>query len=395
MLASIRHLRMFVILGQTNSVTRAAELTHVSQPAVTQAMAKLSRDSGHPLFKRGPQGLFLTEAGERLHYRATRALRMLDQATTDMDRGIRIQMTWHQLQALIAVTETENFTLAALRLSLAQPTVHRATTTLEKAAGLEFFQRTAHGLISTRGGLQLAQAARLALAEMDQAEADLATLDGREVGRIVIGALPLSRSGWLPKAILSFRKTRPRFPFQVIDGRYDELLLELRRGEIDMMLGALRLPSPIEDIHQERLFNDEVVIVARRDHPLFSKDGLSSGDLLSYPWVMPRRSTPMRGVLDAYFADRAPSDVAETSSVIMMREMLRESDYLGGLSRMQAEVESATLAILPVTVPNAMRPIGITTRADWEPTKSQRDFLNLLRQTAEEASLPETDRHGL
>lgn len=395
MLASIRHLRMFVILGQTNSVTRAAELTHVSQPAVTQAMAKLARDSGHTLFKRGAQGLFLTEAGERLHYRASRALRMLDQATADMDRSIRIQVTWHQLQALIAVTETENFTLAALRLSLAQPTVHRATTTLEKAAGLEFFQRTAHGLISTRGGLQLAQAARLALAEMDQAEADLATLDGREVGRIVIGALPLSRSGWLPKAILSFRKTRPRFPFQVIDGRYDELLLELRRGEIDMMLGALRLPSPIEDIHQERLFNDEVVIVARRDHPLLSKAKLGSEDLLSYPWVMPRRSTPMRGVLDAYFADRAPSDIAETSSVIMMREMLRESDYLGGLSRMQAEVESATLAILPLTVPNAMRPIGITTRADWEPTRAQRDFLNLLRQTAQEASVPGAERQGL
>lgn len=395
MLASIRHLRMFVILGQTNSVTRAAELTHVSQPAVTQAMAKLARDSGHVLFKRGPQGLFLTEAGERLHYRASRALRMLDHATADMDRAIRVQATWHQLQALIAVTETENFTLAALRLRLAQPTVHRATTTLENAAGVVFFQRTAHGLISTRAGLQLAQAARLALSEMDQAEAELATLNGREVGRIVIGALPLSRSGWLPKAILSFRKTRPRFPFQVIDGRYDELLLELRRGEIDMMLGALRLPSPIEDIHQERLFNDEVVIVARRNHPLLGKVKPGYEDLLSYPWVMPRRSTPMRGVLDAYFADRAPSDVAETSSVIMMREMLRESDYLGGLSRMQAVVESAVLAILPLTVPNAMRPIGITTRADWEPTLAQRDFLNLLRQTAEEALRAGVDRPGL
>ncbi|MDQ7777050.1 LysR family transcriptional regulator [Paracoccus aminovorans] len=382
MAASIRHLRMFLVLGRTNSVTRAAESNHVSQPAVTQAMAKLARDSGHALFQRSPQGLFLTEAGEILHHRADRALRMLDRAMADMDRAIRIQATWQQLVALIAVAETENFTLAARRLGLAQPTVHRSTTMLENAAGTVFFQRTAHGLIATRAALQLAQAARLALAELEQAESDLAALDGREVGRIVIGALPLSRSGWLPRAILAFRKARPSFPFQVIDGRYDELLLGLRRGEIDMMLGALRLPSPIEDIEQRRLFDDEVVVVARRDHPLIWKADPGIQDLAAYPWVMPRRSTPLRRILDTYFAARAPVDIVETSSVIMMREILRESDHLGGVSRMQAEVESEVLSILPVRLPNAMRPIGITTRAGWEPTRTQRDFMDQLCRTA-------------
>lgn len=384
--ASIRHLRMFLVLGRSNSVTRAAEVNHVSQPAVTQAMAKLARESGHVLFQRRPQGLFLTEAGELLLYRASRAVRMLDAAMSDMNRAIRVQATWQQLTALIAVTETENFTLAAHRLGLAQPTVHRSTTMLEEAAGTVFFQRTAHGLISTRAALQLAQSARLALAELDQADTDLAALHGREVGRIVIGALPLSRSGWLPQAILAFRQMRPLFPFQVVDGRYDELLLGLRRGEIDIMVGALRLPSPVGDIDQERLFDDEVVVVARRKHPLLTHPKPNLDDLVAYPWVMPRRTTPLRNVLDAYFADRAPVDVVETSSVIMMREILRESDHLGGLSRMQAEVETEVLSIVPMALPNAMRPIGITTRADWEPTRAQKEFLDLLRRTAAQLS---------
>lgn len=88
--------------------------------------------------------------------------------------------------------------------------------------------------------------------------------------RIVIGALPLSRSGWLPRAVLALRHWRPLFPFQALDGRYNELLLGLRRSEIDMMLGALRLPSPVNDIHQGRLFDYEVVVVARRGHPLLA-----------------------------------------------------------------------------------------------------------------------------
>lgn len=382
MQASLRHLRMFLALGRTNSVTRTAELCHVSQPAVTQAIGKLSTETGQLLFQRSPQGLFLTEAGEVLHHRASRALKRLDAAMAEMSREIRIQATWPQLTALIAVTEVENFTLAARKLGLSQPTVHRATTMLEHAAGTIFFQRTAHGLITTRAGEQLAQAARLALAELDQAESDLAILAGREVGRIVIGALPLSRSGWLPSAILSFCKQRPGFAFEVIDGRYDELLLGLRRGEIDMVLGALRLPSPIEDITQERLFDDEVVAVARAGHPLTLRTSVDPAETFRYPWVMPRRTTPIRGILDAFLAEAPRLDVVETSSVIVLREMLRASDYLGGLSRMQAEVEAGVLSILPITLPNALRPIGITTRAGWEPTRAQRDFLNMLRRTS-------------
>lgn len=382
MLPSIRHLRMFQALAQTNSVTRAAEICHVSQPAVTQAMAKLANEVGQTLFNRSPQGLFLTEAGELLRYRANRSMARLDVAMADMDRAIRVQATWAQLTVLIAVTEQENFTLAARYLGLAQPTVHRSTTMLEQSAGTSFFQRTSHGLITTRPGQLLAQAARLALAELDQASSDLAALDGREVGRIVIGALPLSRSGWLPSSIVAFRQRRPSFPFEVIDGRYDELLLGLRRGEIDMMLGALRLPSPIEDIAQEQLFGDDVVVVARHGHPLLNARAIGPDDLIAYPWVMPRKTTPLRANLDAFLDGHRPSNVIETSSVITMREILRSSDHIGGLSRIQAQVESPSLAILPIDLPNSTRIIGITTRTGWEPTRAQQDFLTVLRNIA-------------
>lgn len=378
---SIRHLRMFQALARTHSVTQTAEACLVSQPAVTQATRKLEADAGLALFSRSSRGIFLTPAGEVFARRVDRALRFLDEAMGDMARPIRHQATRAQLTALIAVSELGNFTLAARKLGLAQPTVHRSTTTLEQAAGVQFFGRTAHGLIATRAAQALAQAARLAFAELDQAASELAALTGREVGRIVIGALPLSRSGFLPAALLRFRERRPSFPFEVIDGRYDELLGGLRRGEIDMMVGALRFPSPIPDIRQERLFGDSVVIVARHGHPALSRPGLAAAVLADYPWVMPRRQTPIRATLDGFLAGHRPRNVIETSSVIMMREILRGSDHLGGLSRMQAETESEAqaLAILPVEVPDSMRPIGITTRTGWEPTGAQREFLDILR----------------
>lgn len=381
---SIRHMRMFQALAETHSVTRTAELCHVSQPAVTQAMNKLEAEAGQPLFQRGAQGIFPTVAGDLMQRRVRRALSFLDGAMADMARPIRHQATRPQLHALIAVTEAENFTLAARNLGLAQPTVHRSTSMLEQAAGMQFFERTAHGLIATRAARQLAQAARLAFAEMAQAEADLAAHAGREVGRIVIGALPLSRSNILPEAILRFRATRPNIRIEVIDGRYDELLAGLRRGEIDLMTGALRIPSPIDDISQERLFDDFVVIVAGSDHPLLRQDSVGPGDLIRYPWVIARDGTPIRAALEASLPPETISGAIVTSSVILLRELLRSSEYLGALSAVQAhaEGEQRTLKVLPVELADTSRPIGITTRAGWLPTTAQQDFLDLLRDEA-------------
>lgn len=389
---SIRHMRMFQTLADTHSVTRTAEICHVSQPAVTQAMNKLERDAGQPLFQRSPQGIFPNEAGEAMARRTRRALSFLDAAMADMARAIRFQATRPQLQALIAVTETENFTLAARQLGLAQPTVHRSASMLEQAAGVQFFERTAHGLIATRAARHLAQAARLAFAEMEQADADLAALTGREVGRIVIGALPLSRSTLLPGAMLAFRKLHPGIPFEVIDGRYDELLTGLRRGEIDIMIGALRIPSPIEDIQQERLFNDSVVVVAGRGHPVLARGKVAAADLAAYPWVVARPDTPIRTALEALLPEDSIRGAIVTSSVILLREILGNSDYLGALSRVQAqtEAEAARLGVVPLDLPQPTRPIGITTRTGWEPTDAQRAFLDLLRQGAAGMDAPAT-----
>ncbi|MBA4492660.1 LysR family transcriptional regulator [Paracoccus sp. S1E-3] len=381
---SIRHLRMFQTLAETHSVTRTAELCEVSQPAVTQAIGKLERDGGQALFRRSPQGIFLTPAGEVMARRAARALAFLDTAMGDMPRNIRLHATRAQLAALIAVTEQENFTLAARQLGLAQPTVHRSASMLEQSAGMQFFERTAHGLIATRAARQLSQAARLAFAELKQAETDLAALSGREVGRITLGAGALSRAGLLPAAMLRFRTLRPNFPFEIIEGRDEELLAGLRRGEIDMVLGALHSPLGIRDLAQLGLFDDSIAIVARQHHPLARQVRVTREDLGRFPWVIAQQGVPIRTMLEGLLPPETLRGAIVASSVILLREILRGSDHLGALSRNQALTlgEGQALTVLPVDLPPAPWPIGLTTRAGWEPTAAQREFIDLLREEA-------------
>ena len=386
MKSNLRHLRIFIAVCETGSISGAAALCNVSQPAVTQVIGKLERVAGQPLFLRRPRGMFMTAAGQALAGRVARAFAYLDRALGDLNPRLRLTATAAQLQALIAMREAENFTLAARRLGLAQPTVHRAVTQLAQEAGRPLFERTSYGMIATRPAHALAQAARLAFAELEQAEADLADMLGREVGRIVVGAMPLSRSHILPRTIARFRARRPTLPVKALDGPYEDLMAGLRRGEVDFLVGALRDPAPIGDIEQERLFDDVLVMVARPDHPLAREDALALDDLARFPFVVSTEGTPTRRAFDRLFerAGCRPQSLIETGSMILMRELLRISDHIGCISRLQVEAELAlgAMIVLPFAMEDTARPIGLTLRSGWVPTAAQREFLDALRSVA-------------
>lgn len=390
---NLRHFRVFLAVADLRTPTAAAEKCLVSQPAVTQALAKLEHEAGGKLFKRTRQGFFLSERGEALEARLRRAMDRLDACLSEMSPRLAVTASHAQLQSLIAMTEAQSFMLAARRLGLAQPTVHRAITLLEQDASQSLFERTSFGLVATRTCRKIARAARIAFSEFDQADADLADFDGREVGNIRIGALPLSRAGLLPEAIAKFRKIQPKRAITVIDGTYKEMLTGLRNGDIDFIIGALREPFPVEDVIQEPLFEDYLVVLARLGHVLEKKTNLTLETLVQHPWVVPRPGTPTRDQFDQLFDSQhmtMPESVVECGSILLIRELLTKSDLLGCISEQQAkrEVESGALVQLQTGIDWPGREIGLTYRNDWMPTKAQGMLLDIVRQVAKSIVRP-------
>lgn len=80
----IRQIRAFLAIADTGTVTRAAELLHVVQPAVSRQIKLLEDEIAAPLFVRTRHGMQLTEAGQVLSERARRALRELDMARMEI-----------------------------------------------------------------------------------------------------------------------------------------------------------------------------------------------------------------------------------------------------------------------------------------------------------------------
>lgn len=384
---NIRHLRVFLSVTRHASVSRAADECHLSQPAVTQAIAKLERALPLPLFDHRAQGLFPTTAGEALARRVNRALGRIDTAAAPISPRLATTVTAAQLEALIAVRELENFTLAARHLGLAQPTVHRAVAQIESETPRPLFERGSTGLRATHACRTFADAARLAFAELDQAVMELAEMAGTETGEIVVGAMPLSRSYLLSDAIISFRTQHPRILLRVEEGPYPDLLSGLRRGEIDFLIGALRDPRPVSDIAQTPLFSDDLIPVVGPDHPLAAIKTTTPEALDGFPWVLPRRGSPARQIFDQVLANRLqPDSLVETSSMILMRQLLLKSDHIGFISRLQVTAEIELGLLIPLSLPlgTTERPIGLTTREGWLPTTTQKNLIDAVYRAAEQ-----------
>ena len=73
----LKALRCLAAVAQYGSTTRAADVVHLSQPAVTRSILDLERHIGHPLFDRGARGMAPTPLGTRVAARAARVQHLL------------------------------------------------------------------------------------------------------------------------------------------------------------------------------------------------------------------------------------------------------------------------------------------------------------------------------
>jgi DNA-binding transcriptional LysR family regulator len=74
--------RSFVAVYRVGTVSGAAEVLHLTQPAVSQHVAALESTLGTPLFQRMPRRMLPTEAGKRLYTRVVAAIETLEAIPT-------------------------------------------------------------------------------------------------------------------------------------------------------------------------------------------------------------------------------------------------------------------------------------------------------------------------
>jgi len=390
---NFRHLRAFREVARHKSIRKASGVVYLSQPAITQAIAKLEASLHTLLFDRRSEGMFVTESGALYLSRVERALGYIENGIREACRvgqkkgdrrssNLDHLVTGVQLRAAAALSEAENFSLAARNSGITQPSLHRAARELERLSGMTLFSASNRGIELSPAARIIARNAMLAFSELEQGRVEIEEWKGASAGLIKVGSMPLARTSILPAAILATMKSRPETRFSVVDGPYDDLLHGLRHGSLDILIGALRDPLPVADVIQKTLFSDLLVVAARKSHPLVGKTDIKPADLASFPWVLPREGTPTRDHFRNMFGeDEGSLNIIEASSLVLVRGLILGSDVLTMISAHQIghEQQAGLMVPLDIDTSGTARPIGLTLRRDWQPTATQQKFLDELR----------------
>ena len=376
----LRHLRAFIAVADQGSANRAGATLFRAQSAVSRSIHKLEQELGVALFERRARGMLLTEYGRALLVRARRVHVEMQRARSEVsalvDKGsVRnaalFGMLTHErrVRIFIALCEQHHMPSVAESIGITQPAVSMAIRQMEDSIGVPLFERTARGMIPTRAGAALALRLKRALAEVRHAVADIAALQGITQGTVTVGALPLGRTRLLPESIAGLIDKHPGLRVATVEGSFETMAASLRAGDLDFILGALRAAEYASDLQGEALAEDELGIVARREHPWTARKRIPPDDLAKARWVLPRVHTPNRTLFERALEQRGlppPDVVVETSDLAVLRGVLLNTDLLTAISPRQLSYELAAglLNVLPLPLRDTRRVIGITRRTD-------------------------------
>ena len=186
--------------------------------------------------------------------------------------------TLQQLRYLVALADTLNFSRAAERLNVTQPTLSAQIRELEIRLGAPLFERNRARVLPTAAGIEIARRARGVLREIDGIR-DIAR-DGGKAGLggvLRLGVVHTVGAYLLSVAMPTLRKEFPDLRIYVREDRPERLLIQLADGIHDVL--ALPEEPGRADFETARLLREALLVVLPADHRLAERAVIDPSDL--------------------------------------------------------------------------------------------------------------------
>ncbi|MDR8104988.1 LysR family transcriptional regulator [Burkholderia cenocepacia] len=268
-----------------------------------------------------------------------------------MDWTYRLRL--RHLQLLLSLSNTGNLSQSAASLNTTQPALSKWLKELENDVGLPLFERHARGLRPTSHGEALIEHARRIGAHLDAARDDMQALREGGSGLVSIGTSGVAAADTVPLAVSRLLERMPRAHVRLVESTMNQLMPQLARGELDIVVGRSGQQYDDSLLQCETLYTEPINFVARPHHPLSTHGVLQWDDVLAYSWIIWPQGTPVHNALETALAaaGRAlPNHCVESNSSVLNLTLLNNTDLLGIASHrpaMRFEQMNA-LRILPM-----------------------------------------------
>lgn len=259
-------------------------------------------------------------------------------------------MSLQSLSVFIAVAEEENFTSAARRLNLTQPTVSFHMDNLEKNLGCLLFNRTSKGVTLTPYGKRLYESASIVDKTLKTTYSEIRRMAEGNAGHIYIGASTIPGEYILPGLISSFLSQKNAMRFTLTTNNSKHILDSFLAGKFAIAVVGIK-PVDIEAIE---LWDDELVLVGHPDLTANLQDP-AEWKLGDFPLVFRAdpsgsRKTIMEALEKLGIHSNMLKVVLEVTGNQSLKSALINKAGIGFMSRwaVKDEIAAGTLTILEV-----------------------------------------------
>ncbi|WP_194767082.1 hydrogen peroxide-inducible genes activator [Tamlana sp. I1] len=186
-------------------------------------------------------------------------------------------MTITQLYYVLAVAENQNFTKAAEKCFVTQPTLSMQIQKLEDQLEVQIFDRSKKPIELTDVGKKIVNQARNIVNESYRIQDIVDQQKGFIGGEFKLGIIPTIMPTLLPMFLKTFIKKHPKVKLKIEELTTDEIIARIKDGHLDAAIAA----TPLEDetIKERVLYFEPFVSYIPKDHRLYTGKKIDITDL--------------------------------------------------------------------------------------------------------------------
>lgn len=284
-------------------------------------------------------------------------------------------MNLRDLQYLIAVADLRNFSQAADRCCVSQPTLSNQIRKLEETLGVPLFERTNKRVMTTEVGEQMVAHARRILAEVNSMHEIATSAQDPLAGKFRLGAFPTLSSYLFPSLVPKMAAALPRIRLILVEEKTQVLVERLKRGELDAAL--LALPVNDDQLVEHALFDDDFLLAVPSGHPLAHHTTIAQDDLAGHTLLLLEEGHCLRDqALDVcHRVGMEEEQDFRATSLETLRQMVKAGTGITFMPAIAIQPAETGIHYIPFKAPAPSRRIGLV----WRKTSGRQAVIDILK----------------
>ena len=263
----------------------------------------------------------------------------------------------YHLRYFVTLAHLEHYTKAAEQLSITQPSLSHAISSLESELKVRLFEKDGRNVVLTKWGSAFLKDVEEVLALLDSSVENL-QMTGSGNGTIDLACIRTLGISYVPALMRAFIEANPdkniNFRLHSGGGLSAGIIEGLKSREYDVAFCSKYKNDPLLDFVP--VASQELVLVVPRDHALAVKDKITLKETISYPHILFDRRSGLRDIIDGLFDEihDFPEVAMETEEDQVIAGLVSQGFGIAVVPYMDI-LESIPLKVLQIVDPKPER----------------------------------------